>query len=80
MAGPTYYFGDVHEPVNWAMLTPGFGDEFLTKLEPDLIYFLNIGFTYSNRYTAYGVEQMVGVGVGLFRPSPSSESSICSLI
>ena len=27
---------------------------------------VNIGFTYSNRYTAYGTEQIVGVGVGLF--------------
>ena len=28
---------------------------------------MNIGFTYSNRYTAYGTEQIVGVGVGYFK-------------
>ncbi len=68
VAGPTYYFGDVREPVDWASADfPGFGDEFYYKVRAGFdLLLVNIGFTYSNRYTAYGVEQMVGVGVGLF--------------
>ena len=68
VAGPTYYFGDVREPVNWATADfPGFGDEFYYKVRAGFdLLLVNIGFTYSNRYTAYGTEQIVGVGVGLF--------------
>ena len=68
VAGPTYYFGDVREPVNWSTADfPGFGDEFYYKVRAGFdLLLVNIGFTYSNRYTAYGTEQIVGVGVGLF--------------
>lgn len=68
VAGPTYFFGDVREPVDWANADfPGFGDEFYYKVRAGFdLLLLNVGVTYSNRYTAYGVEQMVGVGVGLF--------------
>ena len=54
--------------MNWANADfPGFGDEFYYKVRAGFdLLLVNIGFTYSNRYTAYGVEQMVGVGVGLF--------------
>ena len=68
VAGPTYYFGEDRQAVDWATADfPGFGDEFYYKIRAGFdLLLLNIGFTYSNRYTAYGVEQMVGVGVGLF--------------
>ncbi len=69
VAGPTYYFGDVREGVDWANQSdfPGFGDEFYYKVRAGFdLLLVNVGVTYSNRYTAYGVEQMVGFGVGLF--------------
>jgi len=68
VAGPTYYFGEDRQAVDWATADfPGFGDEFYYKIRAGFdLLLLNIGVTYSNRYTAYGVEQMVGVGVGLF--------------
>jgi hypothetical protein len=68
VAGPTYYFGEDRQAVDWATADfPGFGDEFYYKVRAGFdLLLLNIGVTYSNRYTAYGVEQMVGVGVGLF--------------
>jgi len=70
IAGPTYYFGDSREAVDWATTSydfPGFGDEFYYKARAGFdLLLLNIGVTYSNRYTAYGVEQMVGLGVGFF--------------
>ena len=70
VAGPTYYFGDAREGVDWGTTAydfPGFGDEFYYKIRAGFdLLLLNVGVTYSNRYTAYGVEQMVGLGVGLF--------------
>jgi hypothetical protein len=69
IAGPTYYMGDQRQAVNWDAGQydfPGFGDEFFYKARAGFsLLLLNVGFTYSTRYTAYGVEQMVGVGVGL---------------
>lgn len=69
IAGPTYYFGDARQGVNWdggQYDFPGFGDEFFYKARAGFsLLLLNVGFTYSNRYTAYGVEQMIGFGVGL---------------
>ncbi len=69
VAGPTYYFGDVREGVDWGAQSdfPGFGDEFYYKVRAGFdLLLVNVGLTYSNRYTAYGVEQMVGFGIGLF--------------
>ena len=70
VAGPTYYFGDAREGVNWdsgQVDFPGFGDEFSYKVRAGVdLLLLNIGLTYSNRYTAYGTERIVGVGIGLF--------------
>ena len=70
VAGPTYYFGEERQSVNWDSNPydfSGFGDEFSYKVRAGFnLLLVNIGLTYSNRYTAYGVEQIVGVGVGLF--------------
>jgi hypothetical protein len=70
VAGPTYYFGEQRQAVDWnttAYDFPGFGDEFYYKIRAGFdLLLLNVGVTYSNRYTAYGVEQMVGFGIGLF--------------
>ncbi len=69
VVGPTYYIGDERQGVDWSADQTGFGfgDEFSYKLRAgvDLLR-LNIGLTYSTRYTAYGTEKVVGVGVGFF--------------
>ena len=69
VAGPTYYIGDDRQGMDWnsAQTGFGFGDEFSYKLRAGVdLLLLNIGLTYSTRYTAYGTEKVVGVGIGFF--------------
>ena len=70
VAGPTYFLGDDRQGVDWASNQvdfPGFGDEFSYKLRAGVdLLLVNVGLTYSNRYTAYGSERIVGFGIGFF--------------
>ena len=68
-AGPTSFAAGERDAVDWTKQYdfPGFGDEFFYSAQAGLdLLLINLGVNYTHRFTAYGEENYMGVGISLF--------------
>ena len=65
--GPTYYLTGNREKADWDVLgKPFFGHEFAWSTGARVgLGPLGVGFSYGRRYTAYGEDSMIGLGLSL---------------